>query len=205
MPHGRVERGTDPSCITAGVGCGSPVAVNEEIIDFSYNNQDLALKAETPCVESELEPTVRNFDSPNANPVAVRNASRKRPSRTVRAKNGCNRQHKRSSREGCQSKVKNAMSRREQNRIAAAKCRAKRKSEDHELYEMVNHYRAENQFLVREIRGLKVQKTDLQNAMLAHVPGVCSCRVIHEYNFKQAQKIVLDAIAVSGCCRQFEQ
>lgn len=90
-------------------------------------------------------------------------------------------------------KQKNLNVQREKNRVAAAKCRAKKKSANEQQEEMASEFGTTNSFLTREIRELKNQRTELQNYLLAHRPGVCECHGIHDYNMGQAQRLVLNA------------
>lgn len=83
--------------------------------------------------------------------------------------------------------------RQEKNRLAAAKCRQKQKAGNQQKEEACLQETAWNKFLDRELRELRNVKVRLQNALLAHLPGVCDCHDIHQYNFEQAQRLVLDA------------
>lgn len=93
---------------------------------------------------------------------------------------------------------KGVLAQREKNRIAAAKCRAKKKAGNEERAAQHREQAARNNFLNREQRDLRNEKTRLQNLILAHRPGACDCHDIHQYNAMQAHKLVLEAEAQSG-------
>lgn len=127
------------------------------------------------------------------NEQRARNAANTRHSRSKNTKKRSEQNRNDSDDEGTQKQGKNITLQREKNRVAAAKCRAKKKSANEEREELANEYGATNNFLTREIRDLKNQKKELQNFLLAHRPGVCDCHGIHDYNFGQAQRLVLNA------------
>ena len=95
--------------------------------------------------------------------------------------------------EGSKSQGKSATVQREKNRIAAAKCRAKKKAGSEVLAAQHREEAARNSFLTREQRELRNEKIRLQNLILAHRPGVCECHGLHRYNTMQAQGLVLEA------------
>ena len=77
--------------------------------------------------------------------------------------------------EGSKSQGKNATVQREKNRIAAAKCRARKKAGSEVRVAQHREEAARNNFLAREQRELRNEKIRLQNLILAHRPGVCEC------------------------------
>lgn len=128
-----------------------------------------------------------------SNEQRARNAANTRHSRTKNAKSKSDQKDADSDGEASQKQGKNITLQREKNRVAAAKCRAKKKSANEQQEELASQYGSTNNYLTREIRELKNQKTELQNYLLAHRPGVCECHGIHDYNFGQAQRLVLNA------------
>ena len=100
--------------------------------------------------------------------------------------------------EGSKSQGKNAAVQREKNRIAAAKCRAKKKAVSKVRVAQHREEAARNSFLTREQRELRNEKIRLQNLILAHRPGVCECHGLHRYNTMQAQRLALEAEVHGG-------
>ncbi len=80
---------------------------------------------------------------------------------------------------------------REKNRIAAAKCRAKKKQTSEEMQDVHREGSRAHTYLSREVRELRDQKAFLRNVLLMHEPGVCQCDAIHRFNMAQAQQMAM--------------
>lgn len=128
-----------------------------------------------------------------------------RQNRTQRARNAANKRHSKSKAEkqetsqdpesdigeGERETIKSSNVQREKNRLAAAKCRAKKKATSEEMQENHREGSKENSYLHREMRELRDQKAFLRNSLLQHEPGVCQCHAIHRFNFAQAQQLAM--------------
>lgn len=75
---------------------------------------------------------------------------------------------------------------REKNRVAAAKCRAKKKMNSDHLEGSARETERENTRLKLEERKLRDELTRLKEISLAHHAGGCKCASIHAYNTNQA-------------------
>lgn len=83
---------------------------------------------------------------------------------------------------------------REKNRLAAAKCRAKKKVNTEDLEQSAREATARNNQLRAEERHLRDMFSSLRDQALAHDPTQgCNCSAIHSYNMHQAQKAVRGA------------
>lgn len=80
---------------------------------------------------------------------------------------------------------------REKNRIAAAKCRAKKKAASEEMQDIHREGARAHNYLSRKVRELKDQKMFLLNALLLHGPGVCQCDAVHRFNMVHAQQMAM--------------
>ncbi|KAK3046381.1 hypothetical protein LTR09_012125 [Extremus antarcticus] len=77
------------------------------------------------------------------------------------------------------------------NRLAAAKCRAKKKATSKKMQDVHREGARTNYYLQREVRELRDQKAFLRNALLCHEPGMCQCNAIHRFNMAQAQRLAM--------------
>ena len=75
---------------------------------------------------------------------------------------------------------------REKNRVAAAKCRAKKKTQNDSLLERDRRESHLNRALKRDLMHLRNVLAELKGHTLLHDPEVCRCRGIHEYSRRQA-------------------
>lgn len=82
---------------------------------------------------------------------------------------------------------------REKNRVAAAKCRAKKKNLKDNLEEVHRGEASKNKMLKAELMGLRNELAQLKGLMLEHSPENCHCRGIHEYSMRQASLIARGA------------
>ncbi|KAK3069467.1 hypothetical protein LTR53_012172 [Teratosphaeriaceae sp. CCFEE 6253] len=80
---------------------------------------------------------------------------------------------------------------REKNRVAAAKCRAKRKDSVDILEERHRQLSADNNFLRRTERALRDEYSMLRTIALQHTPAIseCKCAVLHGYNAQKANQV----------------
>lgn len=85
------------------------------------------------------------------------------------------------------SESRSVAEQREKNRVAAAKCRAKKKSHSEILKEESRCRTSVNSELKMEERQLKEQRAMLRNHLLQHEPGRCNCTAIHNFNMVAAQ------------------
>jgi hypothetical protein len=78
---------------------------------------------------------------------------------------------------------------REKNRLAAAKCRAKKKTHTEDLEDSARHITATNNRLRAEERELRDLFSSLRHQALAHDPTQgCTCSAIHMYNNHKAHE-----------------
>lgn len=86
---------------------------------------------------------------------------------------------------------------REKNRLAAAKCRAKKKVNTGDLEESARIVTAKNSRLRAEERELRDLFSSLRDQALAHDPSQgCNCQAIHSYNLHKAQEAARGAIGL---------
>lgn len=80
---------------------------------------------------------------------------------------------------------------REKNRVAAAKCRQKKKENVETLEDKHRNLAAQNNFMKREERKLRDELSQLRTEALNHVPsnGRCGCSPLHSYNQRQVQAL----------------
>jgi hypothetical protein len=121
----------------------------------------------------------------------ARNAANKRHSKPKAAKQDSSQDPESDGGEGERMTTKSSNVQREKNRLAAAKCRAKKKATSEEMQESHREGSKENSYLHREMRELRDQKAFLRNSLLQHEPGVCQCHAIHRFNFAQAQQLAM--------------
>lgn len=132
--------------------------------------------------------------------------------RTQRARNAANKRHSKSKTarrdsahdvqsdgaDSVKGQSKSTNVQREKNRLAAAKCRAKKKATLEDMQEIYREGSKKNIYLHREIRELRDQKAFLRNRLLQHEPGLCQCHVIQRFNFAQAQQLAIGFGAMIG-------
>lgn len=87
---------------------------------------------------------------------------------------------------------------REKNRVAAAKCRAKKKNHNDGLEEMHRDEASKNKILKAELMGLRNELAQLKGLTLEHSPDSCRCHGIHEYSMRQASLIARGAAPQYG-------
>lgn len=87
---------------------------------------------------------------------------------------------------------------REKNRVAAAKCRAKKKNHNDNLEEMHRDEASKNKILKAELMGLRNELAQLKGLTLEHSPDSCRCHGIHEYSMRQASLIARGAAPQYG-------
>lgn len=82
---------------------------------------------------------------------------------------------------------------REKNRLAAAKCRAKKKENNDDLEGSAREMSKINTALKQEVQAIRQELTTLRTFCLAHQPGGdCKCSKIHQYNHNRAQAMATD-------------
>lgn len=74
----------------------------------------------------------------------------------------------------------------ERNRVAASKCRQKKKEHNAALESRAKQLERDNAFLKMTIENMQNEKISLMTQMAAHEPGACDCHEIHQHlaNFK---------------------
>ncbi|TKA63327.1 hypothetical protein B0A55_09489 [Friedmanniomyces simplex] len=130
-------------------------------------------------------------------------------SKSERARNAANQRHAKS-KQARQARETNGVSRsrdgaedgeegvevrkekyREKNRVAAAKCRSKKKYSVDGLEEDYRTLNATHNFLTRELRELRDEFSALRTVALQHTSDTqgCGCAGLHEYNRRKASQV----------------
>lgn len=78
---------------------------------------------------------------------------------------------------------------REKNRVAAAKCRAKKKENVDDLEDRHRELSANNNFMKRQERELRNHLTQLRTLALQHNKESCQCSDLHNYNTRKASEV----------------
>ncbi|WPH01939.1 Hypothetical protein R9X50_00479300 [Acrodontium crateriforme] len=83
---------------------------------------------------------------------------------------------------------------RERNRVAAAKCRAKKKQSVGGLEEKHREEQATNSFLKRQVMSLRDELSVMRTEALAHDSrdARCTCEGIHQYNHRKAMELTMN-------------
>lgn len=125
--------------------------------------------------------------------------------RKERARNAANKRHAKSKKartgsesiggddEGGEDRGERQAHYREKNRVAAAKCRAKKKNHNDHLEEIHRDEASKNKILRAELMGLRNELAQLKGMTLEHSPDNCQCQGIHEYSMRQASLIARGA------------
>ncbi|CAF9906981.1 MAG: hypothetical protein GOMPHAMPRED_004988 [Gomphillus americanus] len=69
----------------------------------------------------------------------------------------------------------------ERNRVAASKCRQKKKEYNSQLEQRAKDLERKNTFLKMELEKLATEKINLMTAMACHTPADCGCHAIHKH------------------------
>jgi len=80
---------------------------------------------------------------------------------------------------------------REKNRLAAAKCRAKKKDNVEDLEERHRGLAAQNNWMRRQERELRDDLTRWRTLALTHAPESCHCQDVHHYNNRKASELAM--------------
>lgn len=128
----------------------------------------------------------------------ARNAANKRHSKSKTARRDSTNDVESDGTDSVKGQGKSTNVQREKNRLAAAKCRAKKKATSEDMQETHREGSQQNSYLHREMRELRDQKAFLRNSLLQHEPGVCQCHAIHRFNFAQAQQLAMGVGAMIG-------
>jgi hypothetical protein len=128
----------------------------------------------------------------------ARNAANKRHSKSKTARRDSTNDVESDGTDSVKGQSKSTNVQREKNRLAAAKCRAKKKATSEDMQETHREGSQQNSYLHREMRELRDQKAFLRNSLLQHEPGVCQCHAIHRFNFAQAQQLAMGVGAMIG-------
>ena len=128
----------------------------------------------------------------------ARNAANKRHSKSKTARRDSTHGVESDGPDSVKGQGKSTNVQRKKNRLAAAKCRAKKKATLEDIQETHREGSQLNSYLHCEMRELRDQKAFLWNSLLQHEPGVCQCHAIHRFNFVQAQQLALGMEAMLG-------
>lgn len=69
----------------------------------------------------------------------------------------------------------------ERNRVAASKCRQKKKEYNCQLEQKAKFYERDNALLKMQLEKYQTEKINLMTAMALHTPNECSCHQIHQH------------------------
>ena len=69
----------------------------------------------------------------------------------------------------------------ERNRVAASKCRQKKKEYNGQLEQKAKFYERDNALLKMQLEKYQTEKIHLMTAMALHTPNECSCHQIHQH------------------------
>ncbi|KAI5368095.1 Putative basic-leucine zipper domain-containing protein [Septoria linicola] len=152
--------------------------------------KDVAEKSQQPRTASRAEPIL------SAKSERARNAANQRHAKAKKARKDSARSSKTESVEDDEAEEGDGKREkyREKNRLAAAKCRAKKKTHTEDLEESARHITATNSRLRAEERELRDLFSSLRHQALAHDPTQgCQCSSIHMYNNHKAQEAARSA------------
>ena len=120
----------------------------------------------------------------------ARDAANKRHSKSKNAKMGSGEGGGGGAEDGKEAKgPKFEQYRREKNRVATAKCRAKKKNHAQDLSTKYRQESTTNVSLKHQERELRNMLTFLRSCSLQHNSSHCDCKFLHQYNIRQAQNI----------------
>lgn len=127
---------------------------------------------------------------PNAKSERARNAANQRHAKARKARKDSGRSAETPDDDDDDDGVEDKRERyREKNRLAAAKCRAKKKVNTDDLEQSAREATARNTRLRAEERELRDLFSSLRDQALAHDPTQgCNCQAIHQYNRHKAQE-----------------
>lgn len=186
-----------PASTQAQIVSGRGDHVSQHFGQITPSEERVPSSSKAPPAQAPPSQETRGQDpSKLSNEQRARNAANTRHSRSRNAKQQQRADHAdptEAKSEDGQKPGKSLHVQREKNRVAAAKCRAKKKSANEHQAEMASQFSSTNNVLTKEIRDLKNQKAEFQNLLLAHRAGVCACHGIHDYNYGQAQRLVSNA------------
>ncbi|CAK3810725.1 hypothetical protein DOTSEDRAFT_69427 [Lecanosticta acicola] len=137
---------------------------------------------------TQHQPTPPAQSIPNAKSERARNAANQRHAKAKKARKDSGRSAGTPDDEGDEVEDKRERYR-EKNRVAAAKCRAKKKVNTDDLEQSAREVTAKNTRLKAEERELRDLFSSLRDQALAHDPTQgCTCQTIHQYNRHKAQE-----------------
>ena len=128
----------------------------------------------------------------------ARNAANKRHSKSKTARRDSTYGVESDGTDSVKGQGKSTNVQRQKNRLAAAKCRAKKKATLEDIQETHREGSQLNSYLHCELRELRDQKAFLWDSLLQHESGVCQCHAIHRFNFAQAQQLAIGMGAMKG-------
>ena len=128
----------------------------------------------------------------------ARNAANKRHAKSKKARKDIGGNEGSDGAEDEDGQGKSTSLQREKNRVAAAKCRAKKKATSEVMQDTHREGARMNSYLQREMRELRDQKAFLRNTLLQHEAGMCKCHAIHQYNMAQAHQLAFGVGSMGG-------
>ncbi|KAK5137326.1 hypothetical protein LTR08_000296 [Meristemomyces frigidus] len=169
---------------------GAPANHHGQITPPDEDTVELEIRKSSAGVKKSQAPSVAKMD----NSQRARNAANQRHAKTkeIRRVREDSKQLESASNSGEEMVVGSKREKyREKNRLAAAKCRMKKKDNVQELEERSREMSAENNFARIEMRQLRDELTCLRTMALhhaAHIQG-CNCVALHAYNAKKAGEL----------------
>lgn len=172
--------------------------VEEQFGQITPPEDTNSLGAPSPADPLEVKCIVQEDMAKKNRTQRARNAANTRHSKSKTARRDSMQEGESDMGESAKGQGKSTNVQREKNRLAAAKCRAKKKATSEDMQENHREGSKQNSYLHREMRELRDQKAFLRNSLLQHEPGVCQCHAIHRFNFAQAQQLAMGVGAMIG-------
>ncbi|KAK4546382.1 hypothetical protein LTR36_002059 [Oleoguttula mirabilis] len=141
------------------------------------------VKTNTPSDNGRAIAPVKMDKSQRARNAAIQRHAKAKPRKDSKQDEGL---------EGSGDDVDNKREKyREKNRLAAAKCRMKKKENVETLEEKHRRLQAENNFVKRQVRILRDELSNLRTMVLQHSPQSqgCHCQPLHGYNSRKANEL----------------
>lgn len=174
-----------------------PPSMQDEIISSRADSVTQFLGQVTPPNDDSADVPASNSKKQVQTSDAVK--------RKERARNAANKRHAKSKKvsigsestgvddDGGEERGERQAHYREKNRVAAAKCRAKKKNHNDHLEEIHRDEASKNKILRAELMGLRNELAQLKGLTLEHSPDSCQCHGIHKYSMRQASLIARGA------------
>lgn len=151
---------------------------------------------DTNAVTSQKRPSETQESDAAKRKERARNAANKRHAKSKKVRTGS--ESNGGEEYGLEDRGQRQAHYREKNRVAAAKCRAKKKSHNDNLEEIHRDEASKNKILKAELMSLRNELAQLKGLSLEHGPDSCQCHGIHEYSLRQANLIARGAAPQYG-------